>query len=90
VTFDGVNGGLTAAGRVSGFSIADAEGKALPVAIFDQQISPDDPNTVVLWLNEAPAAGAKLWYGRGFDPYCNVVDKEGMAVPVFGPMPIPD
>lgn len=90
VTFDGVNGGLTAAGRASGFSIADAEGKALPVAIFDQQISPDDPNTVVLWLNEAPAAGAKLWYGRGFDPYCNVVDKEGMAVPVFGPMPIPD
>ena len=27
-----------------------------------------------------------LWYGYGFDPYCNLVDALDMAVPVFGPI----
>jgi sialate O-acetylesterase len=88
VTFSGVNGGLTSSGRISGFSVSDAEGKPLP-AVYDAEVSPEDPKTVIVWLSEAPA-GAKLWYGRGFDPYCNLVDQEGMPVPVFGPMDITD
>ena len=32
--------------------------------------------------------GAKLWYGWGSDPYCNLVDDANMAAPVFGPMEI--
>ncbi|MDX9973275.1 MAG: sialate O-acetylesterase [FCB group bacterium] len=88
VTFSGVNGGLKSDGRVAGFSVSDAEGNPLP-NVYDAEISPVDPNTVIVWLSEAPA-GAKLWYGRGFDPYCNLTDKEGMGVPVFGPMEISD
>lgn len=88
VTFEGVNGGLTAAGRVAGFSISAPDGSPL-TTVYDQTVSDEDPNTIVLWCAEVPS-GAQLWYGRGFDPYCNVVDKAGMAVPVFGPRPIPD
>lgn len=88
VTFTGVNGLLRAEGRVSGFSISDASGKTQPY-IYHQEINPDDPASVILWVNEVPA-GARLWYGRGFDPYCNLVDEAGMALPVFGPVSIPD
>jgi hypothetical protein len=33
--------------------------------------------------------GANLWYGHGLDPYCNLTDGLDMAVPVFGPVPLP-
>ncbi len=29
-----------------------------------------------------------LYYGNGFDPYCNITDKAGRAVPAFGPLPM--
>ncbi|MCX7916440.1 MAG: sialate O-acetylesterase, partial [Verrucomicrobiae bacterium] len=32
--------------------------------------------------------GARLWYGRGPNPYCNVRDEADRALPVFGPVVI--
>lgn len=88
VTFSGVNGRLLAAGRVSGFSIGSGPEGAPVACIYNQEVSAEDPNTIILWVSKLPDQ-AHLWYGRGMDPYCNAVDERSMAVPVFGPVPIP-
>jgi sialate O-acetylesterase len=85
VTFSQVNGRLQSEGRISGFSIHDASGTAIPM-IFKARF--DSPNTVALHLIGKPPEGATLRYGAGKDPYCNVRDMQDMALPVFGPMPI--
>lgn len=88
VRCSGINGGLQAAGRVSGFSISAGADAPDSTCIFNQEIAPDDPEVVVLWVQKLPD-NPHLWYGRGLDPYCNVVDAANMALPVFGPIPIP-
>ncbi len=88
VHFTTVNGALSAAGRVNGFSISSGPAGADVPCIYNQEISPDEPNTVLLWISELPDQ-PHLWYGRGFNPYCNVADAANMAVPVFGPIAIP-
>jgi len=87
VIFSGVNDGLTAAGRVQGFSIGKGPAGPNYPCIFKQEIDPENPNAVVLWVAKLPA-DPHLWYGRGLDPYCNVVDAANMALPVFGPIAI--
>ncbi len=88
VTFSQVNGGLQAAGRMAGFSISEgADGPDIP-CIFNMEPAPDDPATIILWVQEFPKT-PYLWYGRGFNPYCNVVDEANMALPVMGPLAIP-
>jgi sialate O-acetylesterase len=88
VTFSGVNGRLSAAGRASGFSISRGPAGPPVACIFNQEPAADDPNTIILWVSQLPET-PQLWYGRGMDPYCNAVDEANMAVPVFGPVPIP-
>lgn len=84
VTYRGVNGTLRPAFRVHGFSLADATGKPLPI-IFDASVDAARPDTVLLRLAGSVPDGATLWYGRGLDPVCNLVDDEDLAAPVFGP-----
>ncbi len=88
VKFNNVNGALKAAGRPSGFSVSAGPAGPSAPCIFNQEISQDDPTVVILWIQDLPA-DAQLWYGRGFDPYCNIVDEANMGVPVMGPIPIP-
>jgi sialate O-acetylesterase len=78
--------GLQPLRRVAGFSIADAEGKDLPL-IFDASVGPTRETVVLKLIGEVPK-GASLWYGRGYDPVCDLVDSFDMAVPVFGPIPL--
>lgn len=85
VGFSQVNGELRSQGRISGFSIHDASGAALPM-IFKAQF--DSPASVTLHLLGKLPPGATLRYGAGKDPYCNVRDARDMALPVFGPMAI--
>lgn len=88
VKLTGVNGRLRISGRVAGFSISgDPQSPNLAI-IYDQTVSTEEPNTIILWLTKMPEQ-AYLWYGRGFDPYCNVVDESNMALPACGPLPIP-
>ncbi|HOL21126.1 MAG TPA: sialate O-acetylesterase [Candidatus Hydrogenedens sp.] len=88
VTFSNVNGKLLSAGRPSGFTISSApDAPNLPV-IYKITFPDDEPDAVILWLTKMPEQ-AFLWYGRGFDPYCNIIDEANMAVPVFGPIQIP-
>lgn len=87
VTFSQGNGGLQAAGRMAGFSISDGPGGPDFPCIFNMEVAPDDPFTIILWVQEFPQS-PHLWYGRGFNPYCNVVDEANMALPVMGPIPV--
>ena len=87
VTFSEVNGRLRSAGRISGFSIHNAEGAAVPM-IYKAQVDPSDPSAILLYVGGKMPEGAVLWYGNGKDPYCNVRDGAGMGLLVFGPLPI--
>ncbi len=76
--------GLTPATHIAGFSIRDAAGALVPL-IYEAKVG-RGLDTVVLKLAKAVPPGSFLWYGYGFDPYCNLVDGADMAVPVFGPV----
>ena len=81
---DSVNGGLESPGRLAGFTAADATGRITP-RIYRVTI---DGHDLLLLYDNGPTAPAYLWYGYGKDPYCNVRDSLGMALPVFGPLPV--
>ncbi len=84
LSFDQVNGRLQAAGRVSGFSLRDRDGRELPL-IFKSIITADG-QAIDIYLRQSPPADAVLYYGYGVDPYCNVTDQLDMAMPAFGPV----
>jgi len=84
VDFDGVAGGLHSAGPVRGFTLIQANGN--PVACIHRVTL--DGSRVLIHLIGMPSPGSKLIYGYGLDPFCNLEDDRGMAVPVFGPLPI--
>jgi sialate O-acetylesterase len=85
VTFATVNGRMRSMGRISGFSIHDASGAAVPL-IFRAEF--DSSSSVVLHLTNKLPENATLRYGAGKDPYCNVTDTRDMALPAFGPIAI--
>ncbi len=87
VKFDGVNGQLSSDGRISGFSIHDAKGDAVPL-IYKARFDPNDATVIQLDVFTKLPAGATLQYGAGKDPYCNIRDTADMALPAFGPIPI--
>ena len=89
VTFTGVNGKLLAAGRPNGFSISAGPTGAEAQCVFKVEFDPADPNTVLVFTNNRLPEDPHLWYGRGLDPYCNIVDEAEMAMPVFGPIALP-
>lgn len=87
VVFRDVNGALKASGRLHGFSVSSgAEGADVPV-VYRQDVDPANPTHVRVWITKLPE-DPHLWYGRGLDPYCNLVDEANMAAPAFGPVPV--
>lgn len=88
VTFSNVNGKLKSAGLPSGFTISSTPDSPVLPVIYKITLPENEPNSVILWITKMPEQ-AFLWYGRGHDPYCNIVDESNMAMPVFGPVPIP-
>ncbi len=82
VSFNGVQGNLTALGRPAGFSLRGEDGTEVPL-IYKTVL---DGSDAVLKLNEDPSpVGLHLWYGYGLYPYCNVTDATGSSLPAFGP-----
>jgi sialate O-acetylesterase len=87
VTFSDVNGRLSSDGRISGFAILNPAGQQIP-AIYKARFDANDGSVIYLHVQGELPAGAKLRYGYGRDPYCNVRDTLDMALPTFGPMAI--
>jgi sialate O-acetylesterase len=80
--------GLKPARHIGGFSIRKPDGTDIPL-IFDAAVG-NARDTVILKLNGPLPEKAVLWYGHGYDPYCNLTDGLDMAIPVFGPIPLGD
>ncbi len=87
VEFAEVNGRLTHAGRLYGFTIHDAAGNPVPL-IYRQRVSRANPHVVELLFGGKLPEGATLYHGAGRDPYVNLRDEAGMPAPVFGPLPL--
>ena len=68
--------------RPAGFSIGDPVPGAF---IYDTEVK---GNTVILKTNLSMSGieGKSLYHGYGTDPYCNIKDKHGRLIPVFGPV----
>jgi len=84
IEFSGVVGDLKSAGFVRGFTLLGAKGHPIPV-VHRVRIN---GGRIILQLTEKPPRGGRLAYGYGLDPSCSLTDDRGMAVPVFGPLPI--
>ena len=82
VTFSGVNGRLVAEGRLAGFSLQGPDDAPLSI-LYKARLDPADPNGVLLYIQGNLPMDARLWYGEGKDPYCNLHDEADMAAPVF-------
>ncbi len=84
--------GLKPSRHIAGFSIRKEDGTEVPL-IFDAAVG-QARDTVILKLDkplpDKDKEKAFLWYGYGFDPYCNLTDALDMAVPVFGPVALDD
>lgn len=87
VRFTGVNGRMHPGRHIAGFSVCDSEGKDL-CSIYEVRTDPRQADSVLLLLDATPPSGAQLWYGKGTNPYCNLVDGENMSALVFGPVGI--
>lgn len=85
VRIGGASGPLSPAEHVAGFSLRDAAGHDKG-GIFAVTVDGDAPSTVVVHAATTLTDGDSLWYGYGFDPYCNLVDADDAAVPAFGPV----
>ncbi len=80
VRFKNVAGSLTSTGLPTGFSL---EGISQRPHRTDLQ---GDKAILRVGTTIDMAVGG-VFYGRGFDPYCNITDKAGRSLPAFGPLP---
>lgn len=90
VKFAEVNGRLRASLPVSGFTIERVSEDGARVSSSPTYVGIDtmQPDSIVIRTTGKLPAEAYLYYGRGWDPICNVTDELDMAVPAFGPIRI--
>lgn len=81
--FDNVVGGLQASGRPTGFSLSNSAGNT--PGIWRVEL---EANKVILRTSFLPMDlnDKSLWYGKGFEPYCNITDQADQSLPVLGPI----
>ena len=82
VSFDNVQGQLTAPGRPTGFTLRRDDGTEA-VLIYKTVL---DGSDVLLRHEQDSLDGLSLWYGYGLNPYCNITDTSGASIPAFGPV----
>ena len=90
VSYEGVSTGLRVpdlAQRVSGYAVG-MNGGIEPNVIYKAAVDPMSPSDVLLSLREPLPLGASLYYGHGYNPFCQLTDAADMAVPAMGPIPI--
>lgn len=88
--FSGVSGRLKSAGRPTGFELREASAayKQAP-GVYRIDLDPQDPSALNLYVSGPLVGPVKLVCGGGLDPYVNIVDDKGMALPAFGPVDVP-
>ena len=85
VSYAGVSeGGFALNNQVKGFSFHRADGSPYHL-IYKAEVDAQNPADVLLHLIMPPPDSLRLYYGYGYDPICNLVDKQDLAAPAFGP-----
>ncbi len=87
VTFDNLTGGLAAQGRPSGFALAE-RGKAPETDLVYDVSLEGDTARLRIHREIEEVEDLLLYYGYGLNPYANITDEAGRAVPCFGPIKI--
>ncbi len=83
-----VNGKLTSAGKMWGFTVVSPGAKRAP-EFFKATPDPENPHALLIYFQGAlNDAELQLYYVKGRYDYANVVDEAGMALPAFGPMKV--
>jgi hypothetical protein len=82
VEFDNVIGRLKAEGRPNGFHLSD-----VPESVYRMDLE-DNRVIVRTGLPVYEIEGGSLYYGYGFNPYCNICDEADRSIPAFGPVPV--
>jgi sialate O-acetylesterase len=85
VRFSDVTGGFDPNTRIAGFTLRTAAGAEI-ASIYRAAVDPQQPGTIVLSYQGKLPERARLVYGWGANPYCNLVDHADMAAPCFGPV----
>jgi len=85
VEFANVTGELQAPGEPAGLMLVD---DACATHVFHIAL---DGNRAILstMLSPVEVRTRQLYHGYGMAPYCNITDAAGRALPVFGPLPLP-
>ena len=84
IVFDHVVGGLQARECPIGFSVVTEDGKHWPFAYKTTLHG----HIARLHMIRIPPPGARLHYGLGVMPVCNITDERDQSLPVFGRQPI--
>jgi sialate O-acetylesterase len=84
ISFDNVVGKLCSQDRPTGFTfIKDGQND---LNIYKVTL---DKNQVILhagYMTKEDFADRELYYGHGFNPYCNITDEADRSLPAFGPL----
>jgi hypothetical protein len=83
VRFRNVAGSLVSAGSPTGFHVDDQMNRNDHYRVY---LAGDA--AVLHMQNPAETVAGNLYYGHGFNPYCNITDQAGRSIPAFGPLPI--
>lgn len=81
IPFHNVAGRLVSGSRPTGFRVSGNSA----VTVVDVRLVGVTAH-VLLSAKPLHVTGAKIQYGRGADPYCNITDEADRALPVFGPI----
>lgn len=82
VRFRNVQGALAAPGLPTGFYV-----DAVTAMNNHYRVDLEGDKAIIHMGNPVEMLEGNLYYGRGLDPYCNIVDKGGRSIPAFGPLP---
>jgi hypothetical protein len=77
----GVTGAWQPQHHMAGFGIYRADGTVHPDCwVIDASRDPEEESAIRLILNAPPEGSAWLGFGRGADPYCNVIDEADLPL----------
>jgi sialate O-acetylesterase len=85
VNIRGAAGRLAPASNIQGFTVRPPAGEIVaPLFVVNAWVdSSGGTDEVIVLLNREPEEAARLGYGIGINPVCNLVDEADMALPAF-------
>ena len=83
--FEGIHGRLISQGWPTGFDVIGDPVLDPPIGVHRTELNIAGPGTVYLALHDlTDVERLGVAYGVGGNPYCNITDEAGMALPAFG------